>query len=247
LIATGQNAHGAGILLGFGLVIRLALFPAAALAVELLLYAMASHGLRESLHRFPWKDEESIEMARKGVKAVTLATQQATTRLGWPFNRLQPFDTNKELPWGGAFALSLLVAWYLYAIMAIIPAGDDSLITIRGIFGITVFFAPLARILVYCVGYRPPISLMGRVFTLRWIIPGYDQVFVAPIFSLTATILWCVAGDRMDWPASIVIPVGMFLTLFFTMGMGPSLAEWRLTGKHRLSPGELSGSAYSRI
>jgi hypothetical protein len=88
---------------------------------------------------------------------------------------------------------------------------------------------------------------MGRIFTLRWIIPGYDQVFIAPIFSLAATILWCLAGDRMDWPASTVIPVGMFLTLFLTMGMGPSLAEWRLTGQHRLSPGELSGSAYSKI
>ena len=33
-------------------------------------------------------------------------------------------------------------------------------------------------------GYQSPISFWGRIRTFRWIIPGYDQVYVGPICSL---------------------------------------------------------------
>ena len=51
---------------------------------------------------------------------------------------------------------------------------------------------------VYGVGYKAPITFLGRLATRQWLIPGYDRVFVTP-FSCTHS--WMLAEPSM-WPAS---------------------------------------------
>ena len=90
------------------------------------------------------------------------------------------------------------------------------------------------------MGYFPPISLLGRLATGRLIIPGYDQALVAPlllttIVGLTGTIT-AFNHELLPIDPIYVVPIALTLTWWITVGMGPSLEVWRLTGNHRIAP-----------
>jgi hypothetical protein len=90
------------------------------------------------------------------------------------------------------------------------------------------------RILLYCNGYAPPISVWGRLVTFRWIIPGYDQVFVGPAFTLLSAGTAFIGLLRLGAPPEVVVPVSLGLMMFVAMSCKPSLERWRLTGSHRI-------------
>ncbi len=83
-------------------------------------------------------------------------------------------------------------------------------------------------------GRLPPISLWGRVRTLRWIIPGYDQIFLAPLSIFVVETVADLARKHFD--LLVVAPVSVFLTLLIAFNMGPTLRNWHTTGKHRMVP-----------
>jgi hypothetical protein len=39
----------------------------------------------------------------------------------------------------------------------------------------------LIRLAIYEIGHAPPISLWGRLWTGRWIVPGYDSILLTPV------------------------------------------------------------------
>ena len=91
-----------------------------------------------------------------------------------------------------------------------------------------------ARILTYVVPYWPPIGLWGRIRTGRWIIPGYDRVFVAPLLSLLATAVLVPSIPLFGLPWLLAGPACFAITLWIALNVGPSLTAWKLTGKHRI-------------
>jgi hypothetical protein len=99
-------------------------------------------------------------------------------------------------------------------------------------------FAVLIRLLAYIGPYRPPISFWGRILTGRWIIPGYDYVFLAPLCTLLVALLgWraaLLAGP--DHWGIVVYPLATAAVLIVALNMSPSLGQWSLTGHHRIAP-----------
>jgi hypothetical protein len=104
------------------------------------------------------------------------------------------------------------------------------------------------RLLIYLNGYAPPISFRGRIVTGRWIIPGYDQVFVAPLLAL-------IAGS---WLPKVLInrgfgfveanTISLIWVYFLILILGPSLKTWRLTGNHRImAPAAPKSGPYVRV
>jgi hypothetical protein len=93
----------------------------------------------------------------------------------------------------------------------------------------------MARLLLYQVQvYAPPISLWGRLRTGRWIIPGYDQVFVTPL--LVGTILIMLPWTLMQQGIGpdIYVPLTIGIATIVALAGPPSLMGWRLTGMHRI-------------
>jgi hypothetical protein len=84
--------------------------------------------------------------------------------------------------------------------------------------------------------HLPPISLWGRICTLRWIVPRYDQMFVSPLTAFLVAILAPFGLVRMGLPLEIALPSALSLVLWVVLAMGPSLRHWRLTGAHRIVP-----------
>jgi hypothetical protein len=97
--------------------------------------------------------------------------------------------------------------------------------------------------------HRWPISFWGRLRTLRWIIPRYDVIYVAPLLAelilvgtqLGAGYLFTTNGGMgnpanpmLDWLAIGCSSCGVAATFLVLLVMGPVLERWALSGAHRI-------------
>src|SRR5262249_53007909 len=115
---------------------------------------------------------------------------------------------------------------------------SERIMVLSGALTIGTWAAFLSRLVLYCNGYAPPINFLGRIFTFRWIIPGYDQVMIGPVCTVLAPVLGIVALRHWGVPLDVALPVGFALMLFVALSAGPSLKRWRLTGQHRIAPAQ---------
>jgi hypothetical protein len=109
---------------------------------------------------------------------------------------------------------------------------SDSMVLV----GILCVLVSFSRIFVYLVGYFPPISTMGRVFTGRLIVPGYDVIFLAPLISVVTALALMAWMKDQGFGGGAVAASGMTVFFLIILNSGPSLSKWRLTGSHRLVP-----------
>jgi hypothetical protein len=267
---TGEHGITYAMAFGFGLLILLSGHLTWVTAVTVALYALALVGLRRSLRRFPWDlQADSAEADVRGASAraayagtlpsmLTFSlglnelfsdppTRPVITRwLGWPFDKLNPGAPLCSLTRANGLILSLLAGWYLYSLNGLPDLNAWDTVTL-GTFRLVVVLAALARVLMYCSGYSPPISLLGRIFTGRWIIPGYDRVFVAPLCAIVAGIIAPMLLTRWGLPLGAAIPISASFVLMILLTAGPRLPHWRLTGSHRLVPSSLNRAEFVKI
>lgn len=232
-------------LLGFGLgaialVIRSMPFS---LLVAVTCCPLALIAVQRSLKRFPWP----IDF--KALVKVTKPNQEEwyADRLGWPHDFLSPTPPQIWLPYSDGVCLSLLVGWYTFVVHWHIEGLGRAAVCAGAIQ--TMGVALLIRIGNYMRAHREPIDLPGRIFTLRWIVPGYDVIYVAPLLAglvqvaaqAGAIALLFANGPRgnlnnpaLDWVAVGVSVSGVAGSLMILLMMGPGLEKWRLTGKHRI-------------
>jgi hypothetical protein len=268
--ATGERAVYYALAFGFGLLVYVSRIPTIVCALAAVLYFAAYLGLHRSLTRFPWRRPGKLrktaisavdkriadckagefasrmEQVQEGLFPVFSAESARAKALGWPFDKLSPQESLSARRRVDVILFSLLVGWYLYALNRIGHTGDWDPITLWFLWSITAIFG-LIRICVYCAGYAPPISLLGRILTGRLIIPGYDQVFLGPICAMLTSIVAPLGLHRCGLPLNIAIPISASLTLMVLVLQGPSLPAWRLTGRHRLVPGMFYRADFIKI
>jgi hypothetical protein len=232
---TGEPAHGYLVAFGIGLVLRLYPHPAWMVVAALAVYGIAVAGLRRALRRFPWDlDWQRTSWARRLDETGANRPDQAC---GWPYDRLgPPRRSTRGLDRWNALLVSMLVGWWLFALAAALEPAIWQMI-VGGALLEGTWTLGLVRLGVYTTGYTSPMNLWGRLFSGRWIIPGYDRVFVGPLCTVlvpaaTAWVLYSV-GASMD----VALPVCCGLMLFAAIATPPSLRRWQLTGRHRIVPG----------
>ncbi len=232
---TGQRAWACAVGFGVGC---MALFrsnlPAFCGAVGIT-YVFALLGLRAALARFPW-GQCTILVESLGVKPTS---PQAT--VGWPYARLGPrsFD-DARIGWRDTILTGLLSGWWLFVAAHVVreAEGDEHDKTIDGgVYAVVLSFAIVFRLFIYFNGYLPPISLVGRLTTGRWLIPGYDQVFVAPLLAALVGVIAWYLRVHTGMESALVMPMALVLTLWILLGTGPDLKTWCLTGNHRIVRG----------
>jgi hypothetical protein len=130
--------------------------------------------------------------------------------------------------------LSLLAGLYCHAILAAL--GPLIVPSLSMLFYLCMAQCVFSRLWIYLQWHRPPISLWGRLWTLRWIIPGFDTVLVAPLMASLAAIAVPVALRFAGVELEYSIPVSLSLVLWITLNTRPTLEEWVLTGNHRIVP-----------
>lgn len=238
LSATGERWTAYVLLFGLGAAVRLLPDPLVALACLGLLYPIAYRALLRSLARFPWDLPwwwDSWEAHQARLKPAARNHPQLQSRLGWPFDLLQPSPPKERISLLEGNVIGLLAGWWAYAIFAV--AREEA----YGFLTAALYLAPvqtclIGRVMQYCACYWPPISLWGRIWTGRWIIPGYDTVLVAPILAAVAAVGVPLGLWMLGVPIPILFPVSLAAVLSITLCLPPTLKDWQLTGAHRIVP-----------
>jgi hypothetical protein len=242
--ATGQRAVAYIMALSLGGVVRFANETGVAVALMAALYALAMFGLRRSLAAFErwdlawWQDQGVQEFFSSDWSKLQEIGRQKI--VGWPWERLSAKRNDVSVSIGAGLAISVLVGWCLYALLyhllrnAIGPPPRPE--AVSAMLGGPCLAMMSIRLIRYCWGYAPPISVLGRLVTLRWIVPGYDQVFVAPVCVAIVAYYGPHALMMMGVPVLYAVPLLLALALWMCLTMPPSLEQWRLTGNHRITP-----------
>lgn len=247
LRATNQIDISYAVGFGIGLSLWFALIGYG-LAVLGITYLVALVGLRRSLAEFPWDSPREEKLRQNlGLKSAESRIVGADS-LGWPFGHFLKVDggplSYRECVW-----LSLLPGWWC-AVAAVRCHEDNALLLMWFATAATNAFA-VVRIMTYIIRFTPPISLFGRLFTFRWIIPSYDKVFVAPVLSVvvsiaTATLIgWQfykpLSARKLPPMVEFLIPLPLVAGLLVLFCVGPSLRNWQLTGGYRMRRGMPQG------
>jgi hypothetical protein len=232
LFATGAAASGYASAFALGLAVRVGLSRWEFLAATTAASIVALDGLRRSLTRFPWA-VEALDALRQPIQR---SVNTRTSGCGWPHDQLQANLSGLDrLDRRQAALITALAGWWLFAVSGLIVPQERFWILVLAV----IVEAPtlaIVRMMIYRPGYAPPISLWGRIMTLRWVIPGYDQLYVGPLCTLLVPWPFLYTSWRWGIPYEITVPPGAALTLFVALCCGPSLRNWRLTGQHRIVP-----------
>lgn len=249
--ATGAWGFHVPVAFIVGLALRLWNQPAWAYSGAILLaLVFGLVGLGRSLKRWPWDlgaqglDPRKLEK----IMSESMANQMGTwtNQLGWPYDRLGPRSDgpNTWRATADAFFSCVLVAWWFYAFLGLMPDAARGPIAIM-VMMYVMLFSLVYRVSHYMIGYASPLGLFGRMARLSPIIPSYDQVFVAPITAIVAVTLgpWMLSRAGMRWDSIASISLGVALIALF-LG-GPDRRRWQLTAKHRVVPA-INGSARTK-
>ncbi len=233
---TGARGFQFPVLFGLGLALGLSrgrpgYYGAALLAT----CAIAMVGLRRSLRRWPWAEIQTrVYDPSKG-----FVVEGKPIPLGWPFDRLGPrndppkgrFDAAEKVLW------CLLFGWWCYMLERVI-GGIDGQMFVRVVLVIYLtMFVGLGRLAMTVGGHAPPISLFGRIARLRPLIPGYDQVFLAPFAAAFAAAAGPFALEQAGVPSDVAIAASGSLALTAIALGGPDRRAWQLTAPCRVVSG----------
>jgi hypothetical protein len=192
-------------------------------------YAAGLLGFRRSLELFPWKLGPTL-----GGRA------KMPDEVGWPYNRLGPKRPANEPPRWEALALGLLAGWLQFVAVSWFEAVQDTSRDKAATLGAlvlqsVVILGVIIRVLIHLPGYRPPIGLAGRLATRRLLIPGYDEVFLAPFAALLLAAALPVALEVAGVSGPARYGLTMAAVVAVLIGVGPRVREWQLTAPCRIT------------
>jgi len=253
----GSQHFGYAIAFGLALVIRTMSFVWLALPIAVAVYLLAWVGLRKALGRFQeWNLEWFAERGLVFKSFDDLQEQSRQKLLGWPFDRVSLKKSPLRISYRNGILLSLLTGSVVWAVVGIshdlvlrrdlvtsllswpdVPYDDPKMTVMLNLLGLVVVFFSVSRAFGYCWGYLPPLNLFGRLVRFRWIIPGYDQVIVAPVCAVLVAYFLPGWLHEIGLPLEFLVPLTVTLCALILINVGPSVERWQLTGNHRVVPG----------
>jgi hypothetical protein len=231
-------AIGYTLCFGIGLALLCWRQPAVCLGVATLFYLIAYEGVRRGLAQFPWQP-------RKLVRGNTdlMTGQTPDEHCGWPHDRMmREVLEYRRLSRIDALICCMLASWWLVVLSSFIRAENDraGLLVIPFFAALTISW--IGRLVLYVKGYMTPITLWGRIWTFRWVIPGYDYVLIGPFCAFLAGTLSLGALNYFRVPLALCLSVATGVTALVGLILPPRLRRWRLTGRHRIVPDLTQGS-----
>jgi hypothetical protein len=203
-------------------------------------YVFAYEGLRRALAQFPWVKRKALKIIGSDIRFESGPRREPC---GWPYDRLMGEVVDVRAVAGvDALLLSMLLSWWLFVLISLLRAVDDRNIAAVAAFAAVMILAPGVRLWKYVRGYNSPLGLGARLLTFRWIIPGYDQVFVGPLCAVVAGPVTLAVLRSCSVPAAICFTAAAGVVILVALVSPPDLKRWRLTGQHRLAPILVQGS-----
>lgn len=242
-LATEVTVIGWLLAFGLGEVVRQWYSPMSALLVAFWLYLVGWIGIRQSLAKFPW----SLSWVWNLRSLQAIAEEQKQRMLGWPLDQLRgrlPEQGIRLLPAAGA---GLLAGWWSYCVRSLITVPLEAIIVMWMMLSLITITAVVGRSLGYWLDYRPPISLWGRIWTLRWIVPGYDHICIPPLLILLVAGFLPEILTKWHVPSDVGLAITISAVLMLALALPPTYQHWRLTGFHRIVPGSTNKQEFEKI
>ncbi|MGD9856775.1 MAG: hypothetical protein AB7U20_17645 [Planctomycetaceae bacterium] len=243
LTFTGQGWAGFTVLMLLGAFFRLVETPVIAGGCLLAAYLAAWTGLRRSLASLrEWDLRWWESQGMTNFSSESLQNAAKAKLLGWPFDQMSLKPPEVRIPLLAGIAVSVLVGWgnhvllYHLARQAGFAGPANDVWEYRALLAVPALLLAGGRVATYCSGYRPPISLAGRWFTGRWVIPRYDLVIAPALLVLAVYGMGTSILPLLGVPRVVGGPPLLSLMTLIALTMPPSLSGWRLTGKHRIVP-----------
>lgn len=183
------------------------------------IFAVACYSLQESLRGLPSYKDKGDGLTGGEVNLP-----------GIPLSGVEPKPIGKPTTRGQAVLISLLAASWIGIAQHLFDATAVALL-LTCVFIVT---ASLARLTSYTSGHRPPITLVQRIKTRRYILAKYDTVYIGPAAGLLTGLLVLLVGYALSLDAPIITALSVFGCLLVLLTVGPSRQHWRLTGGHRV-------------
>jgi hypothetical protein len=197
--------------------------------VSLLIYGITIWPIGSTLADFPKSGKRA-----SGPQSLFIKPPQ-TIPIRWPASPVVPLQTVIQRAREIAIPAGAIAAWLMFC--AAYPNRSSAksiefLVVMHTLVAVTLI---AARLLAYCVPFFPPMSVLGRVATGQYVIPGYDKVFVAPI--VAALIAYSLPKILMALGVSdiVAIPVSTALTVWLVVLLPTRWEDWCFTGHHRIS------------
>ena len=240
LLFDGPRGFGYTVLVGLGGMLMVANRLEFALPIGVVTYVVAWLGTRRSLARLPMHEPRVTEKLASPTTSGVDRIEVRPLNAGWPFGPLCPQPSTMGVPRFDAVCISLVVGWvFLCAVTLIKGLFASGTVTEDAPWQFVALgpctLACLIRMVSYLGAYRPPISLLGRIATGRWIIPGYDRALVAPLAGLLivgATLLRSVSLSAQ--PSAYELPVLVTVVFLVLLLSGPTFRDWALTCECRI-------------
>lgn len=192
-----------------------------------------------------WSLTRSLTWLSNGFEGFAPVPKEA----GWPTQALFP-ESAEEGTRTALAVVGILIGWGTYAFLAAFfrvtlhiekgdplwRPGEDWPYGAVWVSVVVTTIVAVSRLLVYLPGTRPPISLLGRIATRRWIVPGYDRVFLTPLIGLAVGCLLPSTLAVAGVPVMVAVPLSVSLAGAILLAGGPTLEAWRLTGEYRMVP-----------
>jgi hypothetical protein len=197
-------------------------------------YLIAYEGLRRSLARFPWVKPKALHISDGDIRFESGPRREPC---GWPYDRMMGEVVEvRTLARIDAILNSILATWWLLVLISLVRDIDDRNFVAAGAFALAMIAAPGIRLYKYLAGYGSPLGLWARLLTFRWIVPGYDQVFVGPLCAVVAGPVTLALLKSYSVPPAICFTAASGAVILVALVTPPDLQRWRLTGQHRLAP-----------
>lgn len=234
--------------------------PAAAVAGLAGGWLAALAGLHQSWSAFPW--DETVDwgtrlknrwLAMQNQKSGMIDDQSAPDRvapseLGWPFSAMSPWVPPRRMGKPEKLLLAALFGWWMRAVMVQFPSEDLAIGAGMMVVGYGTVILAMVRLGLNGGNHASPIGFWGRVLTFRWIIPKYDQVFVAPILILaTAAAVGLSCKYLLNLVPATIFPITAVAALWCFLLIGPDPVRWKLTAPARLHAGRLNKRVYDEL
>ena len=141
-----------------------------------------------------------------------------------------------------------MFGWWMHAVMLHITNKElleGSCLLFLGYGSVMLAIGRIAR---FGKNHASPLGFGGRLLTLRWIIPGYDQIWVAPIaIPAVAASLGLLGHYGLQIPPAILIPGVAVIAVWIDIWIGPSPEKWKLTAPVRIVHGPLGKRNYDQL
>lgn len=206
--------------------------------------ATAAWGWRRLLHDYPWEAAPAPQFQYDA-----LQRQEADGSCAW-WPLVHPWRGTKIAPllgWQETLLLAGYCGWLAAtatmtfngleaseAVRENRPALDVVRAPLLLLAAATGVAAGLARLYRYASWCAWPISLWARVRTGRLVIPGYDRVFIAPMTTMAAGLTIPITLWLLGTPTVAMAFITTVAIVMNAVGMGPTLANWSLTGEYHM-------------